>query len=300
MQLLYTLSRDKVYTIEDAVKQYYGNVEHSFTLYLFNLYSIQGICHVALEDNKKRKLKHLPSQKDLNFTPRFYQNEIIQGIVKNPILQREFRKNGFAAMVDEDFFKKLYNKFSKEEAYQKYIQELNAGKSEDLAILLELFRYCRKDEYYNETMEDNFASWADDKSIVVGAIKKSLKALPSTDTFYLQFEPDEETITAYGESLLRKSHENDEAYLALIKPTLKNWDHDRLATLDMILLKMALCELLEFPSIPTKVTLNEFVEISKIYSTPKSKDFINGILDRLLAQLLDAGKVIKEGRGLLD
>ena len=88
--------------------------------------------------------------------------------------------------------------------------------------------------------------------------------------------------------------------LEIIKPLLKNWDHERLALIDMILIKMAILELLEFKTIPTKVTINEYVEVSKAYSTPKSKDFINGILDKVLKELSDAGKIVKEGRGLID
>lgn len=97
---------------------------------------------------------------------------------------------------------------------------------------------------------------------------------------------------------MEKVIKEDKKLLAIIEPTLKNWDVDRVAIIDMILLKMALCELISFPSIPTKVTLNEFVEISKLYSTDKSKDFINGILDRLMKQLDSDGKIKKEGRGL--
>jgi N utilization substance protein B len=85
-----------------------------------------------------------------------------------------------------------------------------------------------------------------------------------------------------------------------IEPTLKNWDAERVAILDMVMLKMALCELLHFPTIPTKVTLNEYVEISKLYSTDKSKEFINGILDRLMKELLEKGRIVKEGRGLIE
>ena len=97
---------------------------------------------------------------------------------------------------------------------------------------------------------------------------------------------------------MRKTCAEDRALFAEIEPTLKNWDADRVAILDMVMLKMALCELLHFPTIPTKVTLNEFVEISKSYSTDKSKEFINGILDHLMKDLLENGRIVKEGRGL--
>ena len=149
-------------------------------------------------------------------------------------------------------------------------------------------------------MEDAYAEWVDDKSLIIGAIKKSLKKLPAEDNFFLKFFPEDETIKDFGLELLEHTFEHNKALLEYIKPTLKNWDHERLAVLDMILLKMAITEFIHFPTIPTKVTLNEYVEISKTYSTPKSKDFINGILDKILQELDADGKIQKEGRGLLD
>ncbi|NJN34227.1 MAG: transcription antitermination factor NusB, partial [Saprospiraceae bacterium] len=104
----------------------------------------------------------------------------------------------------------------------------------------------------------------------------------------------------FGEELLTKTYKNDEELLNEIEPMLKNWDAERVATLDMILMKMALAELLYFPTIPTKVTINEYVDLSKMYSTDKSKDFVNGIMDRLMKKLKEMGGIVKEGRGLVE
>ena len=104
----------------------------------------------------------------------------------------------------------------------------------------------------------------------------------------------------YGEDLLHKVIALDNELLEIIDPMLENWEAERVAVLDMILLKMAVCELMHFETIPTKVTINEYVDISKIYSTPKSKEFINGILDKLMKKLQDEGKINKQGRGLKD
>ena len=123
--------------------------------------------------------------------------------------------------------------------------------------------------------------------------------MPVSEDFYEAYKPTDDTVKEFGEVLLEKVHEDGDELFNIIEPTLKNWDAERVAVIDMILLKMAVCELVNFPTIPTKVTLNEFVEISKMYSTDKSKDFINGILDRLLKKLEKEGKVVKEGRGLI-
>ncbi len=169
-----------------------------------------------------------------------------------------------------------------------------------MEVLLELFRFLRKDEYFNEVVEDHFANWNDDQSLVIGAMKKVIKALPVEGNFLDEHYPDKETAEEFGKTLLQKVCENEDDIRNMVDPTLKNWDPERVAVIDMILLIMAVSEFLFFPTIPTKVTLNEYVEVSKLYSTPKSKDFINGVLDRLMKTLKAEGKIQKEGRGLID
>ncbi len=168
-------------------------------------------------------------------------------------------------------------------------------------MLLELFRFCRRNELFNEIIEDHYANWEDDKSLIIGTIKKVLKALPSDDeNFIMEHYPDKETTKEYGEFLLSRTLKEDDLLLKQIEPVLQNWDAERVAVLDMIMIKMALCEFMYCPTIPTKVTLNEYVELAKNYSTSKSKEFVNGILDRLLQDLISKGKIVKEGRGLLE
>ncbi|NJO87361.1 MAG: transcription antitermination factor NusB [Lewinella sp.] len=137
----------------------------------------------------------------------------------------------------------------------------------------------------------SFPLWDEDKSLIIGAPQKTIKALPVGKDFYKEYQTPSETVTEYGDQLLKKLHEADAALLEKIKPVLQNWDADRVAIIDMILLKMALAEFLFFPGIPPTVSLNEYLEISKLYSTDKSKEFINGVLDKLLKQLQAEGLV---------
>ena len=134
--------------------------------------------------------------------------------------------------------------------------------------------------------------------MVIGALKKYLKAQPQENGFFETFYPDDETTKEFGEMLLKETCGNDSSLQEDITPVIKNWDQERVAVLDMILLKMAVTEMIQCKTIPEKVTINEYVEISKKYSTPKSKEFINGVLDKMYKDLEDAGKISKEGRGL--
>jgi len=300
MQVLFSLNRDKEFTYKEASKRYWNSIDEAFNLYLFNLYILVEITRESLVDAKKRKSKHLPSDEDKTFSAKIYQNDLITSVEKDDKLQKTFKKLGFPDMVNKDYCKKIYQEYSESEAYHNYLAK--ASTNEDhLDILLDLYRMCRKHEFFVELMDDNFINWVDDKSVVIGTMKKNLKELAKENPeMYDNYYPDEDTTKTFGYLLLDKTYQDDEELLKIIKPSLKNWDHERLAVIDMILLKMALTEFVHCKTIPTKVTLNEYVEVSKLYSTPKSKDFINGVLDRLLKEMEESGKIVKEGRGLVN
>lgn len=300
MQVLYTQSRDETLDRESTIREYWKKIEESFNLLLFSLYVLIEVTRTAMEDLDKRKSKHLPTELDKKFTPKLWTNSMIQALATNKLLNRKFEKLEFAGIVDKDHFRNIYYEFLKEEPYQQFILN-ETSHDENLEMLLELFRFCRKSELFNEIIEDHFANWEDDKSIIIGTIKKVLKEVPNDRPDYInEHYPARDTTEEYGEFLLKRTLDEDNLLLGYIEPVLQNWDAERVAVLDMIMLKMALCEFMYCPTIPTKVTLNEYVELAKTYSTSKSKEFINGILDRLLQELISKGKVVKEGRGLID
>jgi len=299
MQMLYSKSRDKQLTYDEALRRYHLNIDSAFDMYLYNLYLLAEIAAVAIQDKARRLAKHLPTDEDKTFTDRFYQNSLLQSLVTNESLQKQLQQRNFAASTDKDNVQKIYIDFAKTEGYKNYLQAEDIDESHR-QILLKLYKHCTTSELFNEIIEDYSANWTDDKSLVIGTMKKTIKALPTNEDFIDKYRPEKETVVDFGEKMLENVHNKDKELLGHIEPTLKNWDADRVAIMDMILIKMALTELMIFPTIPTKVTLNEFVEIAKVYSTDKSKDFINGILDRLMKKLDAEGKIKKEGRGLKD
>lgn len=301
MQLLYAVDRDEHLDLELAVKKYRERVDQSFELLLFNLYVIREVTKLAIDDKRKRKAKHLPTDFDKLFTAKLYKNEIIQALVSNEYLNKKSDTYKFKDKLDKDYFKKLYTEFSNTDEYKAFISKEECTHSDYEEILLELFRCLRRNELYNDGLEDHYGNWTDDKSLVIGATKKIIKQLPDVaNDFLYSYYPDDETVKEYGEELVKRTIKDKNELQTLIKPLLKNWDQERLAIIDNILLQMAAVEYLHFSSIPTKVTLNEYVDISKVYSTPKSKDFVNGVLDQLLKQLTDEGKIEKKGRGLVE
>ncbi len=300
MQILYSMSRDEKLEIGEAVNRYQKSINRSFELYLYNLYAFTQVLNYARQDLANREAKFLPTEEDQKFKAKIASNLLSLSLLKNEGFLRLVKTYQFDKAMDEDTVRLVYTEFAKSEEYKSYIDLAEAQQEDHQKILLNLYKHCTGSETFEEKMEDYSPQWSVDKSLVVGAIKKTIKALPATPMFYESYRPTIETTKDFGEQLLKKVFETDKELLDIIEPSLKNWDAERVAIIDMILLKMALCELLDFPTIPAKVTLNEFVDISKVYSTDKSKDFINGILDRLMKKLNKEGKINKKGRGLLD
>lgn len=299
MQLLYMDSRNDALQFSDLLRLYQKSIHTSYELYLFNLYLLMQIAGYAKKDAKKRRAKLLPSDEDKSFTAILAENKLMSSLLSNAALKSKFDDLRLAIKVDADNVRSIYADFSKQDAYRHYLQHTSLTLSDHEKMLLALYKHCIASDLFNDIVEDHYPFWPDDKSLVIGTMKKAIRALPASPNFVNTYLPSDETVE-FGEELIRITFYDKKELLEIIEPVLNNWDVDRVAVIDMLLLKMALVELMYFPTIPTKVTLNEFVEISKLYSTDKSKDFINGILDRLMKQLSKQGKINKEGRGLKD
>ena len=299
LQSLYMLNRDPSLTQEQTIDFYNDLLSKSRKLYLFTLYSLIQTASYAAEDYEKKKTKYLPSELDKKFTDKLYTNDLIQVLEQNKDLQKEFDKEHIRILIDRDIFQKIYKKYARTEEYKEYSTQPTVN-AHHMVIILDLFKHMIKSENYEEVLDDHFPTWSDDKSLIIGAMKKTIKMLPDHPDMYKTIRPDHEAAIEFGEKLLEQTIERSDAFNEIIEPALKNWDMDRVANIDNLLLKMAICEFTVFPSIPTKVTINEYVEIAKSYSTDKSKDFINGMLDRLMKEMMEEGKINKSGRGLVD
>ncbi len=300
LQLLYSMDRDSELTFKEVKQKYNESIDQSFELFIYTMYNLSKICEVAVEDESKRKTKHLPGDYDKVFTAKIFNKSGIADLLNDTKFSKKVQALGYDKLSLGDFYKSVYEEFAKTEEYKDYILKGNESPDSDTEILLELFRYCRKSEYFEEVMEDRYSNWIDEKSLVVGVVKKFIKSLKDKNFDFDQYYPDDETCEEFGESLINKVNDIDADLMQAIEGVIQNWDTERLAIIDTIILKLALCEMMIFPSIPTKVSINEYVDISKTYSTEKSKEFINGILDTLMKDFIESGKIKKEGRGLVE
>ncbi|NNM17728.1 MAG: transcription antitermination factor NusB, partial [Croceitalea sp.] len=204
--------------------------------------------------------------------------------------------------LNEDYIKILYKEIVASDAYKEYMRSEKDSYENDITLVLNLYKHIiAPNEKIYEYFEDDKLTWVDDIPIVNTFLVKRLKKAKPTikENFFLPNLLKDEQDMVYAKQLLVKTLLNNAQWEGEIEGKTPNWDKERIAEIDYILLKMAICELLNFSSIPEKVTINEYLEIAKEYSTPKSSIFINGILDKLVKEYKSSGKMQKMGRGLL-
>ncbi len=300
MQLLYAKSRDAQLSLSDVLRRYEQYGKRSIELYLFNLQQVIEVARYSVRDEIQRKAKYIPSDEDRRFTAKLYENDVLQGFLARGTYEKAIKRFQMTGRTDDDTIANFYRKFLETDVYKTYLATEDLPVEAHRKIIVDLYKFLLQSEIFEEAMEDFSPAWIDDDTLIVGAAKKTLRAMPSDEALIHDFNEEDKLTFAFGEELVTKTYRKDLELLELIKPMLQNWEADRVATIDLILIKMAVCELTDFPTIPTKVTINEYVDISKMYSTDKSREFVNGILDRMMKKFKEDGTVVKEGRGLLE
>lgn len=304
MQYIYayeTANSNDIKTYEQNLLKSIDSVKEQ---YLFMLMYVREICNYVEKDAKIKSSKHIKTDKDKNFNTKLLSNVLVQYLNNDTSLNNELKRHKTHQLIDEELVRLLYKNLTESEAYANYLaQPTEFDLEEDKKILSSLLTdILLSNEVFMQSAEDNFVNWYDDCELVLESVtevitksKQDLKLHLNKEKLNEKFDE----LSRFGRELFHYTIDNKKAYWELIEPKLKNWDADRLAVVDMILMRMALAEFFNFPSIPLKVSINEYIDIAKEYSTPKSKDFINGILDSLMKQLQDAGKINKTGRGLV-
>lgn len=297
MQVLYA-NEQGAFPSEDLLqKNVLDNIHNIFRSYLQALLLIEKIVSYVKKDIDTALNKLL--SKEHNISSKILNNPIIEYLSTNESFLKKITIEKIDTHIDQEFLKNLYKKVVASDYYSNYVNIDNLSIENHIEVIANLIKETiADDEDIDLWLEESFPSWQYDKHIVMPYILKSVKQFDKEKSFPLEFNWKEEIEFAKG--LTNKTAKGNSYFKDLIQSKAKNWEVDRITMIDMLLMKMALCELIEFPSIPIKVTMDEYIEISKLYSTPKSKDFINGIIDKLAHQLKEEGKIAKTGRGLVD
>lgn len=304
LQALYAYDQSKSTDIAKAEERLFENIQKMYDMYLFLMLIMLEIRTVAENKIEEGKKKRLPTDADINPNMRFVNNALLKQLEDNKALQTLSEKAKVNWMGEGELIRRLYKVLTETEEYQEYMAAEENSYEADKEVIIRLFkRHLINLESLQYFFEEKSIFWIDDLDIVASMVLKTFKSFtkdsdPTTELLPLWKDPaDEKTFvkTLFRKAILQ-SKEHDE----LIKTNADNWEFDRIALMDIIMMKMALTEAREFKQIPVKVTLNEYIEISKYYSTPKSCTFINGILDKLFAELQEKGTIKKVGRGLIN
>jgi N utilization substance protein B len=298
LQTLYAYSQSEHTNTAIAERDYLRAVKESYRLYLLNMLYLIRVANYSKKDFDIKAKKFVPTEEDKKATLKLYENPVLEALRGNDDFHIQIKREKLTNMIDDDLVRKLYQNFAKSEYYNSYLEMSPMPAREHQYCLVNLYKSMLEEELFLDHLEDVSPTSADDQSLIFGAVKRSVRALPEDEEFFIAQLPNEEFVHDFGKELLYKAIRHNDEIHDLVVEKLKNWNEDRVAILDMLLLKLGVCEFLYFPSIPTKVTINEYVSLAKDYSTDKSKRFINGILDRLMKDFIEKGLISKEGRGL--
>lgn len=304
MQCIYALIQSKDDSLEKQEKFLKYSIDSMYTLYLLMLSLLTEIHQLAEKHVNHASKKYMASEDD-SYPERdkFVKNKLLQQIVANEALQKEFSKRKLQNWyLNDEYVKLIFKDIIASDIYKSYMFSTSSSYEKDKQIIIELYKeIIAPNEKIYEYFEDDKLTWIDDIPIVNTFIVKQLKKVKenAVETFFLPGLLKDEQDMVFAQQLLTKTLLKNDEWEKEIEGKTPNWDKDRIAEIDYILLKMGICELLNFSSIPEKVTINEYLEIAKEYSTPKSSIFINGILDKLVKEYKVDGKLQKIGRGLL-
>lgn len=285
-------------------KQYLSNSLLSVrTIYTYSLFWISKIADQVLDDKQFRDKKNLPNASDKLFTTKLYDNPFIVALRDLPEMKEAITQYKLQAHFDQDVVSSLYKKLRDDPKYLKYVSSPDRTISSNRNIILHIWKkVITPSDTWASHISDKWVSWTDDRGMLINGVIGTINDFFSerydeTAGFTLKsFDWDD--AKNFTSKLLDTTLERGDAHQEIILPILKNWEADRINPMDNILLKMALTELLHFEDVPVKVTMNEYIELSKLYSTPKSKDFVNGVLDTARKKLEKRGDIVKLGRGL--
>tara|TARA_R110001583_G_scaffold16084_6_gene65362 strand:- start:8808 stop:9755 length:948 start_codon:yes stop_codon:yes gene_type:complete len=304
MQCIYALTQSKDDSLEKQEKFLKVSIENMYSLYLLMLSLLIEIRQLADEKVKLSSKKYMANDADaFPDNQKFVNNKLLLQLANNERLKEALEKRKLQNWyLNEEYVKLIYKEITESEAYLDYMKIPSRTYKEDKELIAGLFKeIIAPNEKIYDYLEDDKLTWVDDIPIINTFILKQFKKIKEdqNESYFLPklLKDDEDMV--FAKRLLSKTLLNNSKWEKEIEGKTPNWDKDRIADIDSILLKMAICELLNFPSIPEKVTINEFLEIAKEYSTPKSSIFINGILDKLVKEYKSEGKLNKVGRGLL-
>ena len=305
LQSIYAYHQSESTNLPQAERQLLEGIDDLYKLFVYQLsfwVEVKRFAERRIEENKN---KHFPTEEDLNPNLKFVNNRILNVLDDNKhlmSLEEKYKINW--ADSREDFIRKMYVKLTETPEYQEYMNNGKDGFSDDKHFLVTVIdTYMAENGLLYDYYSDRDLSFTSDYQLAIYLLYKFVSEMPAAFDADSKLPPafkEEDDDKEFAVKLFEKTILHADEYRELVNANISNWDYDRLALMDKIIIFMALTEFCEFHSIPVKVTINEYIEISKIYSTPESRRFVNGMLDALSTKLKENGKLVKTGLGLID
>jgi N utilization substance protein B len=290
MQVLYQLESEEQVSETQAVKILAERLDQTPRLFTYLIYVVTEVARYAEKDANIKASKHLATTEDKNVNTRLAGNKILWEILENKSFEKAMLKYKFSFYNTGEQVRKIYDELTRTDIYQEYTRQQNRDIKNEKRVLLFIFSdLMLQKENFVSHIEENFTNWDDDADMLLGLMSNFLQ---KTSILNLQQMPDPEKY-AFAKELLQTVITKKEYVSEYIKARLRNWDPERIAVLDMILMQMGVCEFLYFPTIPPKVTINEYIDLAKDYSTEQSGHFVNGILDGIHKDLVYQEKIHK-------
>jgi N utilization substance protein B len=304
LQSLYAYHQTDTSNVKQQEKNLLLSIDKVYEMYIWMLSLISEVVGYADADATERANKHLPTADDLNANLKLLTNRFVISLNQNKEFLSGIKKYKIEWTFEPELVKTLFGILKAAPEYADYLQKTDDTIHTDKDIIKFIFKkVILKSSLADQVFEDKFIFWPVDKDVLQALIAKTFKnfAFDEPEKNVLaevtgNWEEDREFIVHLFETSVRY----DKDYQELISAKTQNWEPERIAMMDTLLMKMAIAEFTNFASIPVKVTINEYLEISKEFSTPKSNSFINGILDKILFELKAAKKINKTGRGLIE
>ncbi|MBR2128734.1 MAG: transcription antitermination protein NusB [Bacteroidales bacterium] len=282
--------------------------ESTRDLYIYMLGIVSPLTKTAREKIEAAKAKFNPTEEEKNPNMKFADNALARLLDEDVDFQKVFNKKKFSWAQYDVLLNNVMKSIASKDYYKKYMESPKSSLDEDCRLFTRIFEEEFVDSVeLEQILEEKSMHWNDDLAYALTWCCKTFKELAKGESWSLiplyQSEMMDgdgvESDKAFVRKLLQASFAGYERYSAMVAESVTGWEKERLFSTDVVLIVMGLAEAVTFPSIPVKVTMNEYVEISKFFGTPKSRSFVNGLLDRLVQQMVNEGKIVKEGKGLL-
>lgn len=304
LQLLYSYNRKEGVTLAEIERDLLKSISKSTDLYYQTLLLLTEIHRTAFLKIDTARNRRFASNVDLNPNTRFIDNPVLNIIQNNKKFQSYINNNMISWTDMQDVVTYFYNKIIESHAYDQYMRMKNITFEDHKKMVTDIFtEIITQDDVFFQTLEEKSIFWNDDFELVLSIVYKTLKNIKEDNQeddnfFYPVYNIEEDT--EFAKKLLRKTILENDTNLNIIDKFTQNWEIERISEIDKLIMSSAIAELKHFPSIPVKVTLDEYIEIAKSYSSPKSGSFINGILDKAYLLLKENNEVTKIGRGLME